>query len=167
MNSLENRSAKVFNSPLEIGLRTLFVLRASKKPCDLQRLVYYDYILVHSGDIPNAPDSIHPNIPYRTSEILVKRELLKKGLNLMLSRELVKLTFTENGIFYEASELTNAFVEYLDTPYANKLTNIASWVMTNFNDLNDTELNLYFKDKLDVWGGEFIKESLLRGNEKI
>lgn len=165
MELFENRNTKVFNSPLEMGLRILFILNASNKPCDLQRLIYYDYILVHSGDIPSGPKSIHPAIPYRASEILVKRELLKKGINLMLSRELITLNFTKKGFTYEANKLTVAFIKYLDTPYAVELMKISSWVISYFSDLTDNEMELYFKDKFDVWGGEFTKESLLRGNQ--
>ncbi|WP_010182770.1 ABC-three component system middle component 2 [Aquimarina agarilytica] len=167
MELLKNRNTKVFNSPLEMGLRTLFLLSACNKPCDLQRLVYYDYILLHSGDIPTGPISIHPNIPFRASEILVKRELIKKGLNLILSRDLVKLNFSDNGFTYESNELTAPFLKYLDTPYANDLLRTSSWVVDYFGNLSDSELELYFKDKLDVWGGEFTKESFLRGNTTI
>ncbi|WP_108802765.1 ABC-three component system middle component 2 [Aquimarina sp. Aq107] len=167
MESFKNRNTKVFNSPLEMGLRTLFVLMASNKPCDLQRLVYYDYMLVHSGDISNGPKSIHPNIPFRASEILVKRELIKKGLNLMISRDLITLNFSDNGFTYQSNELTAAFVKYLDTSYAKDLLRTSSWIVNYFDDLTDRELELYFKDKLDVWGGEFTRESLLRGNIEI
>tara|TARA_R100000935_G_scaffold58415_2_gene95369 strand:+ start:44570 stop:45073 length:504 start_codon:yes stop_codon:yes gene_type:complete len=167
MDSIDRRNTKVFNSPLEMGLRVLFLLKASETPCDLQRLVYYDYILVHSGDIPSGPNSIHPNIPYRASEILVKRDLIKKGLNLMLSRELISLKFSNQGFIYESNKLTEAFIKYLDTPYAIELSKISNWVIDYFHNLSDNEMELYFKDKLDVWGGEFTKESLLRGNTEI
>ena len=94
MNPFEERNTTVFNSPLEIGLRVLYVLsELYPKGCDLQRLVYYDYILVHSNDVPSGPKSIHPNTPHRTAEILVKRELVKKGLTLMNSKQLIKSIF--------------------------------------------------------------------------
>ena len=49
-------TARPFNSPLECGLRTLTLLAASQpSACDLQRLIFYDYLLIHSGDVPGGP----------------------------------------------------------------------------------------------------------------
>src|SRR6266542_2221488 len=107
MNLFEERNTSVFNSPLEIGLRVLYLLNELlPNGCDLQRLVYYDYILVHSSDVPDGPKSIHPSIPHRTTEILIKRELVKKGLTLMHSKQLVDSVFDSTGISYKATELT-------------------------------------------------------------
>lgn len=42
--------ANIFNTPLEIGLRILFVLNAIKpRGIDLNRLVIYDYFLLNSS----------------------------------------------------------------------------------------------------------------------
>lgn len=164
MNLFEERNTNVFNSPLEIGLRVLFLLsELYPNGCDLQRLVYYDYILVHSSDVPNGPKSIHPSIPHRSTEILVKRELLRKGLTLMHSKQLVDSSFDSFGITYKATELTKPFLEYNKTEYANDLRNISSWLVDKFKDYSDEKLSLFIKNNLDVWGGEFSKESLLRG----
>lgn len=165
MNPFEERNTTVFNSPLEVGLRVLYILdELYPTGCDLQRLVYYDYILVHSNDVPNGPKSIHPSIPHRTSEILVKRELVKKGLTLMNSKQLIKTIFDDTGIIYSATELTNPFLQYNNSEYASKLKRVANWLVKQFETYSDDKLALFIKNNLDVWGGEFSKESLLRGN---
>ena len=164
MNLFEERNANVFNSPLEIGLRVLYILNELQSDgCDLQRLVYYDYILIHSSDVPDGPKSIHPSIPHRTTEILVKRELVKKGLTLMHSKQLVNSIFDSTGIIYKATELTKPFLEYNKSEYANSLQEISYWLVNKFKDYTDEKLSLFIKNNLDVWGGEFSKESLLRG----
>jgi hypothetical protein len=49
-----------FNGPIETGLRSLFVLDAiSPRSRDLQRLVYYDYLLLHSRDIGDDGLRVH------------------------------------------------------------------------------------------------------------
>jgi hypothetical protein len=165
MNPFEERNANVFNSPLEVGLRVLYILNELyPNGCDLQRLVYYDYILVHSSDVPNGPKSIHPNIPHRTSEILIKRELLKKGLTLMNSKQLIKSIFDTSGILYSATELTRPFLEYNNSEYANSLKTVSNWLVNKFESFSDEKLSLFIKNNMDVWGGEFLKESLLRGS---
>src|SRR5580700_9480010 len=107
-------AAGPFNSPLECGLRTLVLLAAAKPAaCDLQRLVFYDYLLVHSGDVPGGPDSIHPPTPLRSGEALVRRHWIERGLLLMISRELVIRAFSPQGIVYQASPLTLTFLGYM------------------------------------------------------
>jgi hypothetical protein len=165
MNLFEERNTSVFNSPLEIGLRVLYLLNELKPDdCDLQRLVYYDYILVHSSDIPGGPKSIHPSIPHRSTEILVKRDLLKKGLTLMNSKQLIESVFSSSGITYKATELTKPFLQYNQSEYAQKLMETSIWVVKKFKLYSDESLSNFIKNNLDVWGGEFSKESLFRGN---
>jgi hypothetical protein len=151
-----------FNSPLECGLRALALLvAATPATCDLQRLVFYDYLLVHSGDVPNGPDSIHPATPLRSGEALVRRHWIERGLLLMISRELVTRNFSERGIMYEASPLTASFLSYMEEPYTRKLQDRAQWVITTFGEYSDYQLVEFFKANLDRWGGEFIREELL------
>src|SRR4051812_31109836 len=117
-----------FNSPLECGLRTLTLLAAAQPSAyDLQRLIFYDYLLVHSGDVPGGPDSIHPATPLRSGEALVRRRWIERGLLLMLSRELVVRTFSDSGIQYAASPLTESFLRYMEEAYTKKLRERATW----------------------------------------
>jgi len=61
-----------FNSPLEAGMRAVALLGASfPQTYDLQRLVTFDFLLVHTGDV-GGPDSLHPPTPYRPAELLVR-----------------------------------------------------------------------------------------------
>jgi hypothetical protein len=151
-----------FNSPLECGLRALVLLAAADPAsCDLQRLVFYDYLLVHSGDVPEGPDSIHPATPLRSGEALVRRHWIEHGLLLMISRELVTRTFSTQGIMYQASPLTASFLGYMEEQYTKKLQERARWVVARFGGYSDHELMEFFKANLDRWGGEFIREELV------
>ncbi|HEX4022170.1 MAG TPA: ABC-three component system middle component 2 [Acidobacteriaceae bacterium] len=147
-----------FNSPLECGLRALALLEASSQrtACDLQRLVFYDYLLVHSGDVTDGPPSIHPATPLRSGEALVRRHWVERGLLLMLSRELIQRNFSNVGISYASTGITSPFLAYLEQPYTTLLRERAKWVVSQFGGLSDTDLVTYFKTNLDRWGGEFI-----------
>jgi len=145
-----------FNSPLECGLRTLFVLNASKNMrMDLQRIVAYDYLLVHSGDIDLGPESLHPAVPYRGVELLVKRDLIRAGLNQLISKELVRIDFVPEGFLFSATELTEAFVSLLKSPYAIALRSRAEWVGNYFRSFTDGDLNAYITRNVGKWGAEF------------
>ena len=135
------RNPRPFNTPLEYGFRGLFVLSALRpRFCDLQRLISYDYLLVHSDDVEGAPPSLHPPAPYRGSEWLVKRDLLQSGLNLMYQRELIVRKPTVTGIVYEGSELTTAFVSLMESSYAKALRTRAAWLQQSFADYDDRQL---------------------------
>ncbi|WP_373622197.1 ABC-three component system middle component 2 [Methylobacterium sp. OAE515] len=155
-----------FNSPLECGLRLLFVLAAAgEHACDLQRLVSYDYLMVHSGDVPGGPKSLHPAVPFRGSELLVKRDVLQVGLNQMFSRELLEKKFDTQGITYRANDLTGAFVGLMKTVYANALRDRAAWVIKRFHVLDDGALKQYMSENIGRWGAEFERLSAIKDLE--
>jgi hypothetical protein len=151
-----SRGVRPFNTPLECGLRLLFVLHAAKEDAaDLQRLVSYDYLLVHSGDVASGPDSLHPAVPFRGSELLVKRDLIRAGLNQMFSRELLQKSFSTAGITYRANELTGAFIMLMNSEYATALRLRADWVIRQFGSLHDSELAQFMSENVGRWGAEF------------
>jgi hypothetical protein len=146
----------IFNSPLEIALRLLYIFNSATIPLDLQRLVYYHYLLIHSGDIPDSPQSIHPNLPIRSCEILVNRQVLKSSLTLLVLKDLVKVKYTQKqGIQYSKSKTTNVFVKYLESPYSKLLEQRATWLCSTFDNFSDKKLSKLIQDNLEQWGSEF------------
>ncbi|MCC8367922.1 hypothetical protein J8V57_16870 [Xenorhabdus sp. PB61.4] len=145
-----------FNSPLEYGFRALFILYAAgNMAMVLQRIVSYDYLLVHTSDVQGGPKSLHPAVPHRGAELLVKRSSIQAGLNLMLSRELIEAVFSPEGILYQASELTGRFVQLLASPYANELAERALWVTKQFRHFSNDELASFMTQNVGRWGSEF------------
>lgn len=152
-----------FNSALECGLRALFVLQASGEDAlDLQRIVAYDYLLVHSADVEEGPSSLHPAVPHRGTELLVKRSIIQAGLNQMLSKELVEVVFSEEGFLYKATELTSAFIRLLTSSYAQNLKARAAWVVKHFGHWTNEEFESYMTQNVGRWGAEF--ETLIAVN---
>jgi hypothetical protein len=122
---------------------------------DLQRIVAYDYLLVHSGDIENGPESLHPAVPHRGTELLVKRDLIRAGLNQLIVKELARVDFVPQGFFYCATELTGAFVQLLKSKYALELRSRAEWIEKHFYAFNDSDLEAYITRNIGRWGAEF------------
>lgn len=152
-----------FNTPIEAGLRLLFALeKADGRSFDLQRLVSHDYLLVHSGDVEGGPASLHPAVPFRGSELLVKRELVRSGLDAMFSKELLEKSFETTGICYRATALTGAFLRLLTSAYASALRIRAEWVMTRFVDYSDSELEKYMTTNVGRWGAEFDRLTIIK-----
>lgn len=162
------REVRLFSTPFEVGLRAAFLLDAAARRAsipvrlDAHRLVIYDYLLVHSGDVEGGPASLHPAIPHRSGELLVKRDLMRDGLMLFVGRDLVHVHLDSSGVTYSASELTPAFLQYFEAPYARRLRDTASWVLQRFVEFSDDSLESYVGGHLDRWGGEFSSEALVR-----
>lgn len=149
---------------MESGLRSLTLLVAGYPfQHDLERLVIYDYLLVHSGDIENGPQSIHPNTPHRSGEILIKRPVIKSGLNNMIAKGLIAADYSEAGITYAATEMASPFLDSLQANYTREIVDIADWVVKVFSSYNIDDLKALVNGNLNIWGGEFVNESIVRG----
>ncbi|MXN76517.1 hypothetical protein GR157_17460 [Burkholderia sp. 4701] len=160
MNTTEKPSrtpqVRPFNSALEYGFRTLFILNAAPgHAMDLERLVSYDYLLVHSGDVDAGPPSLHPAMPHRGTELLVKRNVIHAGLTQMLGKELIEIVFAPQGFLYRATDMTAAFIKLLKSAYAQELVARAEWIVGRFGGYTDQELEVFMAQNVGRWGSEF------------
>src|SRR5688572_2044053 len=110
-----------FNGPLEAGIRAVSILGAAyPQSYDLQRLVAFDYLLVHTADV-GGPESLHPPTPMHSAELLVRRKLVEHALLLMITRELVHREVTPEGIKYSAGENAATFLASVSSAYLQAL----------------------------------------------
>lgn len=157
--------AATFNTPLEAGLRSLFVLAAGgRRAFDVQRLVYFDYLLVHSGQF-GGPESLHPRTPSQKGELLVRRRLVQEGVRLMRSRDLVERRFLASGIGYYATPAGRHVVAQFESDYASRLSENAVWVVLSFVDRSDERLAELLTARAPAWEDEII-EVRPGGNEE-
>mgnify|MGYP000899219002 CR=1 FL=1 len=157
-----------FNGKLEVGLRALCLLTiAYPEGYSVQRLTAFDYLIVHSEDVPGGPPSLHPATPYRGGELLVRRGLLQEGLALYWSRGLVDQRFAKEGLFYAATDHSAAFLDALQTRYVDGLRDRASWVVGRFGSESDADLADLVRENVGEWGAEFTLHSVLREEEPV
>ncbi len=144
-----------FNGPLEAGIRAVAVLgEAYPQSFDLQRLVAFDYLLVHTGDI-GGPASLHPPAPLQSAELLIRRKLVEQGLLLMMTRELVQREVNSDGIRYRAGENAVPFLNALESVYLKALKQRARWLVETFADRPDQEFRNTMRQFFDHWVEEF------------
>lgn len=144
-----------FNSPVETGIRSVSILAALyPKAFDLQRMVAFDYLVVHSADM-GGPTSIHPDLPMRNAELLVRRDLVHRGLLVMMTRQLVERTANAKGILYRAGELAGVFLSSLTSEYMALLQLRAQWVAEAFGDMTDDDFNAVMRENFDKWIEQF------------
>ncbi len=153
MNDTKQQSP--FNSPLETGVRALIILVASyPESIDLQRLIDFDYLVVHSEDA-DGPESLHPPLPMRAGELLIRRNIIESGLLLMMSRGFVERVATQSGISYMASDTAMPFVSCLSAPYMRILLERAEWVVNRFGKVSEIELQEITSHFFDKWTTQF------------
>jgi len=159
---MDNKMKKIsiFNSPLESGLRTLFILaKVYPKSIDTQRLIYYNYLALHTGDFSEEVESLHPPIPNRSCQIVIQREVLQEGLHLLQAKELIVVKYNKTGINFLAHKNAKNFIEYFQSEYSRNFIDRIDFVIERFNDLTDKQLDSFIKSNLTKWGSEFVEET--------
>lgn len=148
----------LFNGALETGVRAVILLDAAHpRTFDIAKLTWCDHLVVHTADI-NGPASLHPDIPQRTGELLVRRRLVEDGVDLMRRLHLIEAMVDDAGIRYQASEEASAFVETLRSDYARDLKERAAWLASYLSKLSDGELAELIADRIGRWAVEFQGE---------
>jgi hypothetical protein len=151
----QRRGGFPFNTPLETGIRSVAILAAAfPQAFDLQRLVAFDYLVVHTSDI-GGPQSLHPELPNRSAELLVRRELVERGLLLMVSRGLVSRAATPRGINYSAGDFAETFLKSMQGHYISALRSRAEWVVDHFGRMDEDVFRATLNSSLDRWIEQF------------
>lgn len=148
----------LYNSQLETGTRAIVILDAAyPRALDLAQLTWFDHLVVHTEDI-GGPPSLHPALPGRTGELLVRRRLVEESITFMRRLHLVETVADENGIAYRAGDDVPALVGLLRTRYATELKKCAHWLIAELGDLNQAELTARIADRIGRWAAEFQGE---------
>jgi hypothetical protein len=150
-----DRSPATFNSPLEAGIRAVAILGAAyPRSYDLQRLVAFDYLLVHTADV-GGPESLHPPTPMHSAELLVRRKLVEHALLLMMTRDLVHREITSDGIKYSAGENAATFLASVSSAYLTALNDRANWLIDALGSHADQDFKKVMRQFFDDWVEEF------------
>jgi hypothetical protein len=150
----------ILNSPLEVGLRMLFLLSQITIPVDLNRLAIYDYLLLHSQDLDDGPASLHPPTPLRSGELLVRRNQITRGLYLLETRGLVERDYSNEGITFRSSKLVEPFLKYFESEYSIKCSDISRWIAETFDVMSTDQLRTFIHSRIGKWGVEFTDEPI-------
>jgi hypothetical protein len=127
---------------------------AYPRALDLRRLTWFDHLVVHTADA-GGPASLHPSLPERTGELLVRRRLVEESVTLMRRLHLVDAVADGSGLAFRAAEEAPAFVGLMRTTYALALKERAAWLVSEFADLSTEELASRIESKLNRWAIEF------------
>lgn len=159
-------SAHPFNSMLETGIRALFVLEAFyPRRCDLMEMTWLDHLVVHTGDLggEDAPQSLHPDLPNRAGELVVRRQLVEKSLRMMQEVHLIDVFETEEGVTFGASEDAPSYLDLLQAPYSLALKDRAQWIAHRFAGMTAAEMREQMQSRIGRWTADFRFEEKFDG----
>ena len=149
----------LFNSPLETGVRSVVLLdAATPRAYDLTHLTWLDHLVVHTEDLPEGPPSLHPDIPQRSGELIVRRSVVEEGLKLMARLHMVEERYTAEGIAYATTEEASLFVQLIRSEYGKALKERATWLVDYVMNSDPSFLASLIQDKVGRWTVEFQNE---------
>jgi hypothetical protein len=149
---------QLFNSPLETGVRSVLLLDvAQPRTFDLTHLTWLDHLVVHTADI-GGPASLHPDIPQRDGELIVRRRNVEDGLRLMRRLHLVSTNYTAMGILFCVTEEGAQFAQLVRSDYGRRLKQRAAWLMDYIGRVDTAEFVRVISEKIGRWSIEFQAE---------
>jgi hypothetical protein len=154
----EERKVELFNSPIETALRSLVIIQKFKS-VSLDSLVIYDYLCINSKDF-DGPESLHVPVPNRNVQILVRRQLIQNGLQLLIAKDLINIKPLKGGLYYSSNKSTSLFTSHLSTEYKFRLEERVNWVFEKYGDWSETKLKKFVDVNIENWGNEISMESL-------
>lgn len=147
-----------FNNSVETGLRVLCLLNALfPRSYDLETLVCLDYLCVHSADFDETVSSLHPDNPNRPGELFVRRTILEEGLQLFISKKLISVSYTLNGIEYQASELSASFLDKFYTSYSIALIERAEWIGELVGERSNSDIQTMVKSRASNYAFQVLR----------
>ncbi len=72
----------------------------------------------------------------------MRRQLIERGLMLMISRGLVSRHATPNGFMYQAEDDAGPFLDALTAEYLDDLKDRAVWVVDRFGEMSDHDIRV-------------------------
>jgi len=154
--AVKSPAASLFNSPLETGVRAIVILNAAfPRAFDVTEIAWFDHLIVHTGDI-GGPTSLHPDVPQRSGELLVRRRLVEQSLHAMRRLHLVEFVPEgDTGLLYRASEEAVGVIELMRAPYSIALRDRAEWLAANVLTRSRRELECLVAERIGCWRMEF------------
>ena len=97
---------EIYNSKQEIGCRILLILVCTKKKMPAETISVYDYFSVHIDDIFSELPCLHPSNPNHSSELVVRKLMIREALSFLVSKGLVQIEYVRrvDGFFGQKTE---------------------------------------------------------------
>ena len=149
---MEDKKIKVLDGVIEVSLRTLCILYEVKEPMTKDRLSAYDYFTLYSRDMDSKYKNLYSDLRMHSTSFIGEIRTLPIALNVLLSRELINLSFEDGGLSYKVSTLGEQLVEnLLDDSFAKQLFKHIRLVKDYLRDYSEKDLDVFVKSHITNW----------------
>lgn len=153
-NGENGNRGQLFNGAIESAIQTAVLLEAwACRKFNLNELAYLSYGLIHSGEVFGSVESVHGKSPERSSELFLRLQLTRSGLELLTTSSLADLHVEEGGLYYQATEAMSPFLSSFEAPYVSKLRNAARVISEIVPDPTESFLRERILPNLADWSG--------------
>lgn len=123
----------VFNTPLEAGVRAIAFLNAYyPNEIDFESLLKIDYVIVNSGEL-DGPKSIHPFTPNKMGELIMRRSIVREGIDLMIRFGMLQSKLTDTGIYYKVTDQAQPYLKLMKSNYSKLIIESSIWLAEEVN----------------------------------
>ena len=144
----------IYNTPQEIAIRLLVVLLVSKNKLSKDRLIFFDFLTIHTSTFSDTNKSIHPDNPYFGLEFFSKNTNTEKAVHLLVHKKLINSFHDEGGYYFEINNMGKYILSLINGPYKNQVVIHAGKVIEEFSSLTDQDIRKYFDLNLIKWSAE-------------
>ena len=110
---------KVFNSTLEISLRTLLILYADgNNGKNLDSIVTADFINIYAKDFCISDTNLHGNNEFSFAEYAARRSQVQDAIKSLVIDRLISVSYQDDGFHYTISELGKQLCSSMTTEYS-------------------------------------------------
>ena len=145
---MDSRTQNLYNTPMEVGIRLLILLREFGKTLSPDELRYLDHLSLHTSDINSIP-SLHASVPNRGLQVYAKKDLISKTITFLLSKQLIIFELTTDGFKYKESEITNVFLQYFESDYLKKYRERVLSIKEEFFSFDSFELSEFIENLVE------------------
>ena len=152
----------IYNTPVEIALRLLMIIVKNKKEIDIDKLMIVDYLSLHGSLVNDELISIHPDNPFHGLEVYSKINVVKQGIELLISKGLIDVKFNCRGIEYTSNAISEYFLSYFDSEYYLELEKNIEVVTKIFKNYSSDDIRRYLYDNIELWNSSSVSDYLDR-----
>ena len=130
----------IFNSPFELSLRIMILMRVRKSRVTVDWLSCLDFVTTYGKDFGISEFNLHGDNEYRFSEYAAKREIIGIAIKELVLRGYIRPHCNKSGFNYSITTAGIKLCETLNDEYAETYEKIAEMAINHFADYTDRKL---------------------------
>lgn len=140
-------NSQLFNSDIEIGIRVMTILEECNPiKMSLDKIMYLDYIMLYGIKNENG-ETLHPSYHLQLLELGAHRERIKTSILYLIKKDLISVTFNEEGIFYNSNANSLWYIQNMNTHYEKLLVNYAKVMAEKYKTLSVMQLKKIVREE--------------------